>query len=107
MSSASRSLGSGSSPTGPSWPAGSWSPTACADGAGARDRLRKRDPLYAARRTLHTGADLLTEKQKQRLEDLFADDADVAVKATWAVYQRMIAAYRQPRPPEAGNCYSP
>ena len=27
-------------------------------------RGRKSDPLYRARRTLHTGADLLTDKQK-------------------------------------------
>ena len=32
----------------------------------------KDDPLYAARRTLHTGADLLTDKQKDRLRALFA-----------------------------------
>ena len=32
------------------------------------------DPLYKARRTLHTGADLLTDKQKARLDALFADD---------------------------------
>ncbi len=30
-------------------------------------RGRKGDPLYAARRTLHTGASLLTDKQQQRL----------------------------------------
>ena len=36
-------------------------------------RGRKDDPLYAARRTLHTG-DLLTDKQRQRLTALFADD---------------------------------
>jgi transposase len=30
-------------------------------------RGHKDDPLYAARRTLHTGADLLTDKQKDRL----------------------------------------
>ncbi|MFH5821210.1 ISL3 family transposase [Georgenia sp. AZ-5] len=59
-------------------------------------RGRKGDPLYAARRTLHTGTDLLTDKQKQRLEDLFDGDAHVAVEATWAVYQRMITAYRHP-----------
>ena len=29
-------------------------------------RGRKGDPLYCARRTLHTGADLLTDKQTQR-----------------------------------------
>ena len=59
-------------------------------------RGRKGDPLYAARRTLHTGADLLTDKQKQRLADLFAVDEHVEVEATWGVYQRMIAAYREP-----------
>lgn len=30
-------------------------------------RGRKSDPLYSARRTLHTGANLLTDKQKDRL----------------------------------------
>ncbi|GAA3515272.1 ISL3 family transposase [Georgenia daeguensis] len=59
-------------------------------------RGRKGDPLYAARRTLHTGTDLLSERQKQRLDRLFAGDAHVAVEATWAVYQRMITAYREP-----------
>ena len=57
-------------------------------------RGRKGDPLYSARRTLHTGADLLTEKQEQRLTDLFTTDAHVQVEATWGIYQRMIAAYR-------------
>ena len=59
-------------------------------------RGRKTDPLYGARRTLHTGTDLLTERQQQRLDALFADDAHVEVEITWAVYQRMIAAYRDP-----------
>ena len=54
------------------------------------------DPLYAARRTLHTGADLLTDRQKDRLVALFAVDAHVEVEATWGIYQRMIAAYREP-----------
>ena len=57
-------------------------------------RGRKPDPLYTARRTLCTGADLLNDKQKHRLEALFADDAHVEVEATWGIYQRMIAAYR-------------
>nr|BFF06060.1 hypothetical protein GCM10023233_10290 [Brevibacterium otitidis] len=35
-------------------------------------RGRKRDPLYRARRTLHTGAGLLTDKQAERLRALFA-----------------------------------
>lgn len=55
---------------------------------------RKGDPLYAARRTLYTGADLLTDKQKARIEALFAVDAHVEVEATWGIYQSMIAAYR-------------
>jgi transposase len=59
-------------------------------------RGRRGDPLYSARRTLHTGADLLTAKQKARLERLFADGAHVEVEATWGVYQRMVAAYRHP-----------
>ena len=59
-------------------------------------RGRTGDPLYAARRTLHTGTDLLTDTQKQRLKALFTPDEHVAVEATWGVYQRMIAAYREP-----------
>lgn len=59
-------------------------------------RGRTGDPLYAARRTLHTGADLLTDRQCQRLENLFADDQHVEIEATWGIYQRMIAAYREP-----------
>ncbi len=59
-------------------------------------RGRKGDPLYAARRTLHTGADLLTDKQTQRLNTLFGADEHVEVEATWGIYQRMIAAYREP-----------
>ena len=57
-------------------------------------RGMKGDPLYAARRTLCTGADLLTDKQTDRLRALCADDAHVEVEATWGIYQRMIAAYR-------------
>ena len=59
-------------------------------------RGRKDDPLYRARRTLHTGDALLTDKQRSRLVDLFAADAHVEVEATWGIYQRMIAAYREP-----------
>ena len=59
-------------------------------------RGRADDPLYRARRMLHTGSDLLTDKQCQRLRDLFAGDAHVQVEATWGVYQQMIAAYREP-----------
>ena len=59
-------------------------------------RGRKGDPLYTARRTLHTGADLLTDRQRQRLTTLFDADEHVQVEATWGIYQRMIDAYREP-----------
>ena len=59
-------------------------------------RGRKGDPLYAARRTLMTGAELLTTRQQQRLSAVFAVEEHVEVEATWGVYQRMIAAYREP-----------
>lgn len=59
-------------------------------------RGRAGDPLYAARRTLHTGAGLLTAKQAARLDRLFADDRHAAVQATWGVYQDVVAAYRHP-----------
>jgi transposase len=59
-------------------------------------RGRKTDPLYRARRTLHTGAGLLTDKQKTRLQALFAVDAHVEVEATWNIYQQMVSAYREP-----------
>lgn len=51
---------------------------------------------FTPRRTLHTGADLLTDKQHQRLTDLFATDAHVEVEVTWSIYQRMTGAYRAP-----------
>ncbi len=56
----------------------------------------KDDPLYRARRTLHTGADLLTDRQRQRLSALFGIEDHVQVEATWGIYQRMITAYRHP-----------
>ena len=59
-------------------------------------RGRKDDPLYRARRTLHTGAGLLTDRQSARLRALFSGDDHVEVEATWGIYQRMIAAYREP-----------
>jgi len=78
-------------------------------GGDALDRCRRRvqqalhghrgragDPLYGCRRTLLTGAGLLTDRQHDRLDALFATDDHLAVEATWGVYQRMIAAYREP-----------
>ena len=59
-------------------------------------RGRKGDPVYAARHTLHTGAALLTEKQRGRPEAPFAVSEHVAAEATWGIYQLMIAAHREP-----------
>ncbi|MFC8596816.1 ISL3 family transposase [Isoptericola sp. NPDC057191] len=59
-------------------------------------RGRAKDPLYRARRTLHTGADLMTNKQQARIEALFATDEHVEVEATWGIYQSVITAYRHP-----------
>ena len=59
-------------------------------------RGRKDDPLYRARRTLHTGHNLLTDRQRERLTALFDVEDHVQVEATWGIYQRMIAAYREP-----------
>ena len=61
-------------------------------------RGRAGDPLYAARRLLHTGADLLTGRQRQRLVVLFTADQHVQVEATWGIYQRIVGAYRNPDP---------
>ncbi len=66
-------------------------PGAAAD---ARPPRRAQDPLYRASRTLHTGADLLTDRQVDRLTALFRVEEHVEVEATWGVYQRLIAAYR-------------
>ena len=57
-------------------------------------RGRAGDPLYRARRTLHTGAGLLTDTQARRLQALFADERHVPVTESWGVYQRLIQAYR-------------
>jgi transposase len=57
-------------------------------------RGRTGDPLYGIRRVLRTGADLLTGKQRQHLNAIFADDAHLQVEVTWAVYQQSVGAYR-------------
>jgi len=57
-------------------------------------RGRSGETLYRARRTLNTGADLLTDTQQSRLDALFTSDTHVQVEATCWIYQRMIAAYR-------------
>ncbi|SMX95813.1 ISL3 family transposase [Brevibacterium sp. LE-L] len=57
-------------------------------------RGRAKDPLYRARRTLHTGTSLLTTKQQARIVRLFADDNLTEVEVTWSVYQDIVAACR-------------
>lgn len=59
-------------------------------------RGRKDDPLYKSRRTLLTGADLLTDKQYSRIQDVFDADEHAEVEVTWAFYQHMVAAYPEP-----------
>jgi transposase len=56
-------------------------------------RGRTGDPLYRVRRTLRTRLGLLTDKQRTRLEAMFAAEEHVAVEVTWWAYQQIIAAY--------------
>ncbi|KTR40196.1 ISL3 family transposase [Rothia kristinae] len=58
-------------------------------------RGRAGEPLYGLRRTLHTGAGLLTAKQASRIDVVLDDDWHSAVAAVWGVYQDMVAAYRR------------
>ena len=59
-------------------------------------RGRAQDPLYRARRTLHTGSDLPIPRQQARLDALFTGDDHVQLEATYGVYQQLVAAYRDP-----------
>jgi transposase len=61
-------------------------------------RGRAGDPLYRVRRTLRTRLGLLTDRQRARLETVFAADEHVAVVVTWWIYQQIIAAYAHPDP---------
>jgi transposase len=54
------------------------------------------DPLYGIRRVLHTGESMLTDRQRSRINAVFAIDEHIEVEVTWAVYQRIVAAYRDP-----------
>ena len=64
-------------------------------------RGRKDDPLYKYRRTLLTRTNYLTQRQKQRLDMLWATDDDyVALEVTWLFYQDLIAAYGHPKKSE-------
>lgn len=59
-------------------------------------RGRTGDPLYGVRCTLHTGAGFLAQKQTARLDAVFAVEEHAEVEATWGIYQRIVAAYREP-----------
>ena len=52
-------------------------------------RGRATDPLYKARRMLHTRSCLLTLGQQYQILDLFSGDEHVALKVTWSVYQNI------------------
>ena len=59
-------------------------------------RGRATDPLYKARKMLHTRSCLLTPRQQHQLADLFANEEHVALEVIWSVYQNIIDAYRDP-----------
>ncbi len=70
-------------------------------------RGRKDDPLYKHRRTLLTRTNYLTQRQKQRLDLLWAtDDEYVALEVTWMFYQDMIQAYGHPKKSEGKKLMS-
>ena len=41
----------------------------------------------------YPGSSLLTDKQRARLDAVFASEEHVEVEATWGIYQRIVAAY--------------
>jgi transposase len=50
------------------------------------------------RRTLRTRLALLTDRQRSRIEAVFAAEEHIAVVVTWWTYQQLIAAYAHPDP---------
>ena len=58
--------------------------------------------MYAARKTLLTGTDILTDTSQARLDALFACPDHADVHATWRIYQDLLAAYRD-RDPRRGK----
>ena len=58
-------------------------------------RGRATDPLYKARRMLHTRSCLLTPRQQHQLLNLFSDEEHVALEVTWSVYPNI--TWRLPR----------
>ena len=62
-------------------------------------RGHKDDPLYRIRRTLLTGVEHLTDRQRQRLERcLPVGDPDGEVELAWHVYQRVRGTYHTATP---------
>ena len=62
-------------------------------------RGHKDDPLYKIRRTLLTGTEHLTDRQRQRLEKyLPVGDPDAEVEVTWRVYQQVRSIYHAESP---------
>ena len=59
-------------------------------------RGRSGDPLYGIKRILLTCETLRTDKQKARLEAVFADEQRIDVEVTERVYQELVAAYPEP-----------
>lgn len=59
-------------------------------------RGRSGDPLYGVRRILLTRMGLLTDRQKAKLDAVFADERHTAVDVTHWTYQDIIAAYEHP-----------
>ena len=59
-------------------------------------RGRATDPLYKARKMLHTRSCLLTPRQQHQLLNLFSGEEHVALEVTWSAYQNIIDAYRAP-----------
>ena len=59
-------------------------------------RGRAAEPLYMARRMLHTRSCLLTPRQQHQLLVLFASQKHVTLEVTWSAHQNIIDAYRAP-----------
>lgn len=59
-------------------------------------RGRSGDPLYGIKRVLLTRKTLRTDKQKERLEAVFADEEHIDVEVTERIYQDLVAAYSDP-----------
>ncbi|MGW3485678.1 ISL3 family transposase [Rhodococcus indonesiensis] len=56
-------------------------------------RGRAGDPLYGVRRAARTRQELLSDRQRRRLESVFAEDRHLPFAVTWRVYQDVIDAY--------------